>query len=263
MPSLGQREAERQFQRALQPQFPRQQERSHGESRAPIPSCHRHPAYSSLRARHPAQPSLPTTVLCPQSFGPAYSPRSSSGPPPAGAIVRCYTAPMSVSTETSRALRAAEVLLNSAPQGQLDLLAVEKRIGKALRLLAQEEPQWIDLPQATRLLGVLSDETPRALVRLGLLRSRSCGDGQLQVRLDDVLNRRWEAEDLLGIGGEELTPEELRIMKEERPGTNPWEREQIKSSRRTSPRVITECSPGATAQSPAPLAFGRRYSPGW
>jgi hypothetical protein len=137
---------------------------------------------------------------------------------------------MSVSTETSRALRAAEVLLASAPQGQLDLLAVEKRIGKALRLLAQEEPQWIDLPQATRLLGVLSDETSRALVRLGLLRSRSCGDGQLQVRLDDVLNRRWEAEDLLGIGGEELTPEELRIMKEERPGTNPWEREQIKSS---------------------------------
>jgi hypothetical protein len=136
---------------------------------------------------------------------------------------------MSVSTETSKALRAAEVLLTSAPQGQLDLLAVEKRIGQALRLLAQQEPQWIDIPQATRLLGVEYEETPRLLAQWGTLRSRSGGDGQFQVRLDDVLAERWKREDLLGIGGEELTPEELRIMKETRPGTNPWEREQIKS----------------------------------
>jgi hypothetical protein len=137
---------------------------------------------------------------------------------------------MSLSTETARALRAAEALLTSAPQGQLDPLAVEKRVGKALRLLAQEEPQWIDVPQATRLLGVEYEETPRLLVRWGTLRSRSCSDGQIQVRLDDVLSERWLREDILGIGGEELTPEELRIMKETRPGTNPWEREQIKTS---------------------------------
>jgi hypothetical protein len=137
---------------------------------------------------------------------------------------------MNVRAETAEALRAAEALLTSAPQGELDALAVEQRVGQALRLLAQEEPQWIGLAHATRLLGVLSDDTPRALARLGLLRSRSCADGQLQVRLDDVLSERWKREDLLAIGGDELTPEELRIIKETRPGTNPWERDQVESA---------------------------------
>jgi hypothetical protein len=45
------------------------------------------------------------------------------------------------------------------------------------------------------------------------------------VRLDDVLYRRAEREGLMAIGGDELTQDELRTMKEARPGRNPWERE--------------------------------------
>src|SRR5438552_1237894 len=104
---------------------------------------------------------------------------------------------MSVRPETARALRAAEALLGSATQGHLDPRAVEQRVGKVLRLLAQEPVQWIDLAQATRLLGVHSDDTPREMARLGLLRSRSDGDGQLALRLDDVLHERWVREGLL------------------------------------------------------------------
>jgi hypothetical protein len=137
---------------------------------------------------------------------------------------------MNVRPETATAVRAAERLLCSAPQGKLDPFALDKRVGKAVRLLAQETPQWIGLAHATRLLGVATDETPRTLARMGLLRSRATGDGQLEVRLDDVLHRRLEAEALLGFGGEELTPEDLEIMHETRPGTLPWKREQSKPS---------------------------------
>jgi hypothetical protein len=137
---------------------------------------------------------------------------------------------MNVRPETAKALRAAEALLYSAPQGELDSFLVEKRVGKAIRLLAQEEPQWINLAQAKRLLGVVSDETAPTLARWGLLRSRSCGDGQLEVRLDDVLYRRQEAEGLLAFGVDELTPEEIEEMHQTTPGTLPWEREHSKPS---------------------------------
>ncbi len=99
---------------------------------------------------------------------------------------------------------------------------------EALRLLAREEPHWIDLQEATRLLGVISDETPRTLARWGLLRSRSRADGQLEVRLDDVFRDRWERQDLMAIGGDELTLEELEDLHAARPGTLPWERDQTK-----------------------------------
>jgi hypothetical protein len=47
--------------------------------------------------------------------------------------------------------------------------------------------------------------------RAGLLRSRPIADGGIEVRLDDVLYRRMEAEGLLAIGGDEMTPEELGV----------------------------------------------------
>jgi hypothetical protein len=114
---------------------------------------------------------------------------------------------MNVRPETAKAVRTAERLLSSAPQGKLDPFALDKHVGKAVRLLVQEAPQWIGLAHATRLLGVATDETPRTLARMGLLRSRSTDDGQFELRLDDVLHRRLEAEALLGFGGEEMTPE--------------------------------------------------------
>jgi len=159
--------------------------------------------------------------------------RASEGaevPRPRGSRRQCYTGPMSVAAKTVKALRAAEALLHSAPQGKLDSLAVEKHVRKALRLLASEEPQWVDIGAATRLLGVLSEETPLVLARLGLLRSRPRDDGQIEVRLDDVLYRRLQAEGLLGFGGEDLTPEDLELLHWETPGSNPWEREQIRPS---------------------------------
>ena len=66
----------------------------------------------------------------------------------------------------------------------------------------------------------------KAWARLGLLRSRQLPHGRVQVLLDDVLRRRAENEALLAIDGTELSPDELRILKEARPGTNPWERER-------------------------------------
>jgi hypothetical protein len=137
---------------------------------------------------------------------------------------------MNVRPETAEAVRAAEALLYSAPQGELDPVAVEQRVGAAIRLLRDEAPQWITLAQATRLLGVDTDETPKTFARWGLLRSRTCGDDTLEVRLDDVLYRRLEAEGLLAFGGDELTPEELEMMHQATPGTLPWERERSKPS---------------------------------
>ncbi len=137
---------------------------------------------------------------------------------------------MNVSNETAKALRAAEALLCSAPQGQLDLEAVDTLVPKALRLLQHEPEQWISPDHAKRLLGVELDEMVPTLARGGLLRSRIGDDGQLQVRLDDVLHDRLESEGLLAIGGDDMTEEELEELHQSRPGTLPWEREGRRSS---------------------------------
>jgi hypothetical protein len=137
---------------------------------------------------------------------------------------------MNVGRKTAEALQAAEVLLCSAPQGHLDLRDVHARVEKALRLLAHEPEQWISREHARRLLGVSLDETVPTLARMELLRGRLGADGQLEVRLDDVLNQRLASEDLLAIGGDDLTEEELEELHESRPGTLPWEREQKRSS---------------------------------
>ena len=61
------------------------------------------------------------------------------------------------------------------------------------------------------------------LGRLGLLRSRLFPDERLEVRPDDVLHQRLVREALLGIGGDDLSPEELPVLSEARPVTIPWD----------------------------------------
>jgi hypothetical protein len=77
--------------------------------------------------------------------------------------------------------------------------------------------------KAKRLLGVRAESIVETWAQLGFLRSRTLPNGRLQVRLDDVLKEREVREGLTAFGGEDLTDEELRILKESRPGTNPWE----------------------------------------
>jgi hypothetical protein len=132
---------------------------------------------------------------------------------------------MSVIQEARAALREIEMMLTSVPQGQLDPVVVADKVREVLHLLSREEARWIGTTEAKRLLGVRSENTVRAWARLGLLRNRTLPNGRVQVLLDDVLTRRGENEDLLAIGGEDLSPGELRVMKAERPGRNPWERE--------------------------------------
>jgi hypothetical protein len=122
-------------------------------------------------------------------------------------------------------LREVQDLLRSAPQGELDPEVARERIGEAIHLLAGQEPIWIDAAEAKQLLGIVIDATVPFLAQHGLLRGRTLPDGRLQVRLDDVFHERATREALLAFPGEELTPEELRIMREARPGKNPWERE--------------------------------------
>jgi hypothetical protein len=130
---------------------------------------------------------------------------------------------MSALRDATNALRDLEAMLRGSARGELDPSAVAERVRAVLRVLSREDSQWIGTTEAKRLLGVGSENTVKAWARLGLLRSRTLPNGRTQVLLDDVLRRRAEDEALLAIGGEELTPEELRILNEERPGANPWE----------------------------------------
>jgi hypothetical protein len=138
---------------------------------------------------------------------------------------------MSTLQAATNALRDLEAMLLASPQGELDPALVAERLHKIRRLLSREDARWIGTTEAKRLLGVGSENTVKAWARLGLLRSRTLANGRTQVLVDDVLRRRAEHEALLAVGGEELTPEELRLLKAERPGTNPWERTEADRSR--------------------------------
>lgn len=111
-------------------------------------------------------------------------------------------------------------------QGGGESLRLVERLRHIRKLLSREEARWIGTAEAKGLLGVASEHIVEAWVRMGLLHSRTLPDGRIQVPLDEVLYRREAQEGLSAIGGDELTDEELRIMRETRPGTNPWEREK-------------------------------------
>lgn len=122
-------------------------------------------------------------------------------------------------------------LVTSPPESPYDAALVAERIHRARLLLTGEAGEWVSLAEAQRLLGAHWESSIRTWVRLGLLRGRDLPDGCLEIRLSDVVSRRVENEALRGIGGEDLSPEELRVMKETRPGKNPWERQPAEHSR--------------------------------
>ncbi len=133
-------------------------------------------------------------------------------------------------SDVNLALDDLKALLGASPQGTLSPTLAEQRIGEVLSLLTQQEPRWIGASEVIRLLGSERESAVAAWVRHGLLRGRTRHDGCLEVRLDDVLSRRLESEGLLFVGGDELTSEELRVLRETTPGTTPWERARSEPS---------------------------------
>jgi len=118
----------------------------------------------------------------------------------------------------------SELLAANGADG-LDPARLAEQVHQVRELLSGEDAEWVGEEEARRILGFTVENAIKAWARLELLRSR-IQDGRLEVRLDDVLYRRMENEALRAIGGEDLTEEELKIMREERPGKNPWEREK-------------------------------------
>jgi hypothetical protein len=138
---------------------------------------------------------------------------------------------MSILRRAVSGLREIESdLLAASAVGAVDLERVARRIHRVVELLSDEDARWVGTTEAKRLLGVSSENTVKAWARIGLLRSRTLPNGRVRVLLDDVLERRAEAEDLTAIGGGELSPAELRILREARPGTNPWQRQQAEAA---------------------------------
>jgi hypothetical protein len=125
----------------------------------------------------------------------------------------------------------ASELLAAPERGLVDTARVARRIGDVAAILADEDARWIGTTEAKRLLGLSSENTVKAWARSGLLRHRKLANKRTQVLLDDVLARRAEEEDLTAIPGGELSPDEVRVLRETRPGSNPWQRERRQISR--------------------------------
>jgi len=138
---------------------------------------------------------------------------------------------MSILQDAANALRDIEAELREPTADGLDSVRLAEQIRDVRRLLSTQDAQWVGTTEAKRLLGVSSENTVKAWARLGLLRSRLLPNGRTQVLLDDVLRRREETEGLSAIGGDELTAVELRSLRENRPGTNPWERKPADPAR--------------------------------
>ncbi|MBA2450226.1 MAG: hypothetical protein H0V51_19605 [Chloroflexi bacterium] len=133
---------------------------------------------------------------------------------------------MSVLQKATKTLSEIESeLLAANGAASLDPARLAEQVHQVRELLSGEDAEWVGEEEARRILGFTMENAIKAWARLELLRSR-IQDGRLEVRLDDVLYRRMENEALRAIGGEDLTEEELKIMREERPGKNPWEREK-------------------------------------
>jgi hypothetical protein len=133
---------------------------------------------------------------------------------------------MTALDEATDALRELEAELLEPTRGGLDAVRLAERVRAVRKLLSKQEVRWVGTTEAKRLLALGSENTVKAWARMGLLRSRRLPNGRVQVLLDDVLRRREETEGLSAIGGDDLTEDELRILRESRPGKNPWEREK-------------------------------------
>jgi len=143
---------------------------------------------------------------------------------------------MSVSTGADEALKALEGELARHPYmasgeaGGEPSLYLSERIEQVRRLLVGEEPRWISVAEARRLLGFDSEEAVNTWIQLGFLRSRTQPDDGVQVSLDDVLSDREAAESLTAFGGRDMAKEEMEAEYQARPGTLPWERESAQKA---------------------------------
>lgn len=133
---------------------------------------------------------------------------------------------MAVVDKATAALREIEPELAEPPKEGIDSINLADRIRAVRKLLAKQEPRWIGLKEAKRLLAANSEDAVKAWVRMRFLRSRTLSSGRVQVLLDDVLRERETEEELSAIGGRDLTEEELEEIYQARPGSVPWEREQ-------------------------------------
>ena len=133
---------------------------------------------------------------------------------------------MAVVDKATAALREIEPDLAEPPKEGFESVILADRIREVRKLLAKQQPRWISVRKARRLLAASSEDAVKAFVRMRFLRGRTLPDGRMEVALDDVLRQREAEEGLSAIGGRDLTEEELEEMYQARPGTVPWEREQ-------------------------------------
>ncbi len=130
---------------------------------------------------------------------------------------------MSVIQRLVNELRAIEADLLGAPEAAASSPAsVARRLHRVIALLAGEDAHSVTAAEAKRLLGLNSERAVKDWARIGLLRSRTRPGGRVHVLLADVLERRAETEDLTALGGDELSPDELRRLRDNRPGVEPW-----------------------------------------
>lgn len=112
------------------------------------------------------------------------------------------------------------------------LRAVEARhpetaaeLGPVIKALSENGGPTIGAKQARTMLGVDSVDTIERWIDLGILAGdRDARSGRWRIPLADVLRLRDRHEALAGIGGEDLTQEELDTLSATRPGTYPWQR---------------------------------------
>lgn len=84
--------------------------------------------------------------------------------------------------------------------------------------------------EARATLGVESEEIVRTWIANRWLRSRVLETGQVQVLRSDVLAEKRVREELAAVAGAPMTPDELRELREARPGALPWQRNAANAS---------------------------------
>lgn len=104
---------------------------------------------------------------------------------------------------------------------------VAARLHAVVRLLESDGIHWVEIDEARRLIEATSDRTIESWARLGLVRSRRLSDGRLQVRLDDLLERKAINAALVGpCDDQPLSPEEMEALRRAQIGTLPWQRDE-------------------------------------
>lgn len=98
-------------------------------------------------------------------------------------------------------------------------------LGPIVRALNGGGDATIGTERARRILGVRSVNTVKRWIEAGILAGEwDERSGRWRIPLADVLRVRAAHAVLSGIGGEDLSPEELDALSATRPGTLPWRR---------------------------------------